>query len=62
MFNFKDDQKQCYTLYSILLGQGFLAVIPHQLKGERSSTRVPLDRPDTLTGGAGQRNATLCFL
>ncbi len=59
---------KAWSLYAVLLWQGFLAVIlllwdaAHQLKGERSSTRVSLNRPDRVTGEAGQRNAALCFL
>lgn len=59
----------CLRLDVILLGQGFLAVVllllcdaAHQLKGERSSTGVPLHGPDRLTEGVGQRNAALCLL
>ena len=58
-----------YFHFTNLLGQGVLAGVllllrdvAHQLEGERSSARVPLHGPDAPAGGAGQRQAALCFL
>lgn len=56
-------------LNSYLLGFGILAEVllllryaAHQLKGERSGTQLPLDRPDALTLWAGERDAAFCLL
>lgn len=56
-------------LNSYLLGCGILAEVllllryaAYQLKGERSSTQLPLDRPDALTLWAGERDAAFCLL
>lgn len=57
----------CWQFYMNLLGQCFLVLVlllwgVHQLKGERSSTWIFLNRSDALTGRPGQRHAAFRFL
>ena len=58
-----------HTKKFILLCYGLLGLIPQlclevadKLKGERSSTGVPLHRLHTQAGQTGQRNGALCCL